>query len=353
MIVPVELGLRRYDVVIGDGVRHQLAETVAAALPGAARAAVVTQEGIGVEVDPGVPFERFTVPDGEAAKSLAQVECLCRGFAAAGLSRSDVVIAVGGGVVTDLAGFAAASFQRGTAYVNVATTLLGQVDAAIGGKTGVNIPEGKNLVGAFWQPKAVFCDTEVLATLPPREWASGRGEMAKYAFLAGAGVPDASLLELSLPEQVAHCVAIKAEVVASDEREGDRRMVLNYGHTLAHALEASTFDGQAGWDLRHGEAVAIGLVFAALLARRLGRVDDGRVALHRRVVGGFDLASSLPDGADPDRLVSFMARDKKAHHDLTFVLDGPAGVEAVRGIQAADVVATLAEMERTPPDGQQ
>jgi 5-deoxy-5-amino-3-dehydroquinate synthase len=353
VIVPVELGPRRYDVVIGDGVRHQLAETVAAAVPGAARAAVVTQEGIGVEVDPGVPFERFTVPDGEAAKSLAQVERLCRSFAAAGLSRSDVVIAVGGGVVTDLAGFAAASFQRGTAYVNVATTLLGQVDAAIGGKTGVNIPEGKNLVGAFWQPKAVFCDTEVLATLPPREWASGRGEMAKYAFLGGAGEPDASLLELSLPEQVARCVAIKAEVVASDEREGDRRMVLNYGHTLAHALEASTFDGQAGWDLRHGEAVAIGLVFAALLARRLGRVDDGRVALHRRVVGGFDLGSSLPDGADPDRLVSFMARDKKAHHDLTFVLDGPAGVEAVRGIEAADVVATLAEMERTRLDGQQ
>jgi 5-deoxy-5-amino-3-dehydroquinate synthase len=352
MIVPVELGPRRYDVVIGEGVRHQLAETVAAVVPGAARAAVVTQEGIGVDVDPGVPFERFTIPDGEGAKSLAEVERLCRSFAAAGLSRSDVIIAVGGGVVTDLAGFAAASFQRGTPYVNVATTLLGQVDAAVGGKTGVNIPEGKNLVGAFWQPKAVFCDTEVLATLPPREWASGRGEMAKYAFLSGAGVPDASLLELPLPEQVAHCVAIKAEVVAADERESDRRMVLNYGHTLAHALEASTFDGQAGWDLRHGEAVAIGLVFAALLARRLGRVDDGRVALHRRVVGGFDLASSLPDGADPDRLVSFMARDKKAHQDLTFVLDGPAGVEAVRGIQAADVVATLAEMERTTADGQ-
>jgi 5-deoxy-5-amino-3-dehydroquinate synthase len=219
----------------------------------------------------------------------------------------------------------------------------------------VNLPEGKNLVGAFWQPRGVLCDTEVLATLSPREWASGRGEMAKYAFLGSGegGGPDASLLDLPLDEQVARCVAIKAEVVASDEREGDRRMVLNYGHTLAHALEASTFDGQAGWDLRHGEAVAIGLVFAALLARRLGRVDDGRVALHRRVVGGFDLASSLPAGAEPDRLVSFMARDKKAHHDLTFVLDGPAGVEAVRGIEAADVVATLAEMERTTPGGEQ
>jgi 5-deoxy-5-amino-3-dehydroquinate synthase len=355
VIVPVELGPRRYDVVIGEGVRHQLAEIVAATVPGAARAAVVTQEGIGVDVDPGLPHERFIVPDGEAAKSLSEVERLCRGFAAYGLSRSDVVVAVGGGVVTDLAGFAAASFQRGTAYVNVATTLLGQVDAAVGGKTGVNIPEGKNLVGAFWQPKAVLCDTEVLSTLPPREWASGRGEMAKYAFLGGAGAdgrPDASLLELPLPDQVARCVAIKADVVASDEREGDRRMLLNYGHTLAHALEASTFDGTAGWDLRHGEAVAIGLVFAALLARRLGRVDDERVALHRRVVGGFDLASGLPGGADPERLVAFMARDKKAHHDLTFMLDGPAGVEVVRGIEAADVVATLAEMERLTADGE-
>jgi len=351
--IPVELGDRRYEVVVGSGVRHLLAETVAREVPGAGRAAVVTQAGIGVEVDPGVPFERFTVPDGEAAKSLAVVEELCRSFARAGVSRSDVVVAVGGGVVTDLAGFAAASFHRGTAYVNVSTTLLGQVDAAVGGKTGVNLPEGKNLVGAFWQPRAVLCDTEVLATLPPREWASGRGEMAKYAFLGGVGVagsgPDASLLDLPLDEQVARCVAIKAEVVSSDEREGDRRMVLNYGHTLAHALEAAAFEPRAGWDLRHGEAVGIGLVFAGQLARRLGRIDDRREELHRRVVGGFNLSSLLPHDADPERLVSFMARDKKAHHDLAFVLDGPDGVEVVHGVDRAEVVATLAAMERTEP----
>ena len=172
--VPVELGERRYDVLIGDDPRRQLAGILAAVLPDAARAAIVTQAGIGVSVDPGIPSDRFNVPDGEQAKSLAVVEDLCRDFARAGLSRSDVVVAVGGGVVTDLAGFAAASFQRGIAYVNVATSLLAQVDAAIGGKTGVNIPEGKNLVGAFWQPKAVLCDTEVLSTLPPREWASAR-----------------------------------------------------------------------------------------------------------------------------------------------------------------------------------
>jgi 5-deoxy-5-amino-3-dehydroquinate synthase len=345
-VVPVELGDRRYEVLVGDGVRHRLADVVAATVPGATRAAVVTQEGIGVVVDPGLPFEQFSVPDGEAAKSLTVVEQLCRWFARSGLSRSDVVIAVGGGVVTDLAGFAAASFHRGTPYINVATSLLAQVDAAVGGKTGVNIPEGKNLVGAFWQPRAVLCDTEVLATLPPREWASGRGEMAKYAFLAPDRSVDlgASLLDLSLDRQVASCVAIKADVVASDEREGDRRMVLNYGHTLAHALEASAFDPAGTLDLRHGEAVAVGLVFAALLARRLGRIDDDRVDLHRRVVGRFDLSWSLPADARPDQLVAFMARDKKAHHDLTFVLDGPEGVDVVRGVTSGDVLATLAEM---------
>jgi 5-deoxy-5-amino-3-dehydroquinate synthase len=355
-VVPVDLGERSYDVVVGHGARHRLAELVARQVPGAARAAVVTQDGIGVEVDPGLPSERFTVPDGEEAKSLAVVEELCRGFARAGISRADVIVAVGGGVVTDVAGFAAASFHRGTPYVNVATTLLGQVDAAIGGKTGVNLPEGKNLVGAFWQPRAVLCDTEVLATLPPREWASGRGEMAKYAFLGGlaggdTGAPDASLLDLPLDEQVARCVAIKAGVVTADEREGDLRMLLNYGHTLAHALEATAFEPGAGWDLRHGEAVAIGLVFAGQLARRMGRIDDRGEERHRSVVGGFDLSPLLPHDADPERLTSFMERDKKAHHDLTFVLDGPEGVEVVAGVDRDLVVATLAAMDRTPPRG--
>ena len=182
-IVPVELADRSYEVTVGEGARHELARVVADAVPGARRAVVVTQEGIGIEVETGLPTEVFTVPDGESAKSLTVLEDLCRGFARSGLSRADVVVAVGGGVVTDLAGFAAASFHRGTPYINVATSLLAQVDAAIGGKTGVNIPEGKNLVGAFWQPSAVLCDTEVLETLPPREWASGRGEVAKYALL--------------------------------------------------------------------------------------------------------------------------------------------------------------------------
>ncbi|MDQ3306371.1 MAG: 3-dehydroquinate synthase, partial [Actinomycetota bacterium] len=272
--VPVELGARRYDVVVGAGVRHELARV----LPrGVRRAAVVTQAGIPVEVDPGVEHRVFGMGDGEQAKTLATVEELCRGFARWGLTRGDVVVAVGGGVVTDTAGFAAAAYHRGVPVVHVATTLLGQVDAAIGGKTGVNLAEGKNLVGAFWQPAAVLCDTEVLATLDPRELRSGQGEMAKYRFL---GVED--LLDLPIDEQVAACVRAKAAVVAADEHEGSsgRRATLNYGHTLAHALETA-----GGYGLRHGEAVAVGLVFAAELAAGLGRIDADRVTQHRALVG--------------------------------------------------------------------
>ena len=351
-VVPVALAQRSYEVLVGDGVRHELGRVIAEAVPSAKRAVVVTQVGIGIDVDPGLPVDVIAVPDGEAAKSLAQVEELCRQFARTGLSRADVVVAVGGGVVTDLAGFAAASFQRGTAYVNVATSLLAQVDAAIGGKTGVNIPEGKNLVGAFWQPSGVLCDTGALVTLSPREWASGRGEVAKYGLLgietAFGGAPTA---DLPIDELVVRCAAIKADVVVSDEREGDRRMLLNYGHTLAHALEASAF-GDAGTDLRHGEAVAIGLVFAALLSRRLGRIDDARVDQHNAMVAGFDLNVALPPGGDHNELVSFMARDKKAQGDLTFVLDGPDGLEVVHGIDRAEVVATLADMESNPLRGE-
>jgi 5-deoxy-5-amino-3-dehydroquinate synthase len=350
--VPVELGDRRYEVWVGPGAREQLAAVLSGLVTGPiGRAAVVTQPGIRrtewfAEVDPGIPFEVFEVPEGEAAKSLGTIEALCRGFARAGLARSDVVIAVGGGVVTDVAGFAASCYHRGTRSVNVATTLLAQVDAAVGGKTGVNLPEGKNLVGAFWQPSAVLCDTAVLSTLPPREWACGRGEMAKYAFISGA-VPDTSLLDLPVDQQVARCVALKAAVVTADEREGGRRAILNYGHTLAHALEAAAFERGEGGDgpgIRHGEAVAVGLVFAALLARRLGRVDDARVALHRAVVAGFDLSAELPAGAGAEELVASMARDKKASHDLSFVLDGPRGVEPVGGVDPEAVLATLVEM---------
>ncbi len=330
--VDVPLGDRSYPVLVGDGARHELAGVLPA---GAVRAAVVTQPGIGIEVDPGIEHQRFEMGDGEEAKSLATVEDLCRAFARWGLTRADVVIAVGGGVVTDTAGFAAASYHRGVAVVHVATTLLAQVDAAIGGKTGVNLPEGKNLVGAFWQPAAVLCDTAVLATMPPRERRCGLGEVAKYHFLDRTVPFD----DLDLPEKVAACVRIKADVVAADEREGGRRALLNYGHTLAHALETA-----GGYDLRHGEAVAIGLVFAAELAHALGRIDADRVAEHRRVVAGYDLPVALPPGLEPAELVPLFARDKKAIGGVTFILDGPDGIEAVREVPSDAVDAAFARM---------
>ena len=326
--VTVGLGDRSYDVLVGSGARRSLADV---APPGARRAAIVTQATVPVSVDAGIEQREFVIGDGEGSKSLATIETLCRDFARWGLTRSDLVVAVGGGVVTDTAGFAAAVYHRGTAVVHVATTLLAQVDAAIGGKTGVNLPEGKNLVGAFWQPAAVLCDTDVLATLPPRERRSGLGEVAKYAFLGVDGLD-----RLPLEEQVARCVACKAEVVSSDEREGGRRAVLNYGHTLAHALETA-----GRYELSHGEAVAIGLVFAARLAERLGRIDADRVAEHRRVVAAYDLPVDVPGGVDPTEIVDLMARDKKATAGLTFVLDGPAGVEPVR-VERDVVLATLA-----------
>jgi len=341
----VDLAERSYPVLVGPGARHEVARFLP---PGAKSAVIVTQEAIRAagwvhDLRPGVPTELCIIPDGEDAKTLDTVGDLARRFARAGLSRSDAVIAVGGGIVTDVAGFAAATYHRGTAYVNVATTLLAQVDAAIGGKTGVNLPEGKNLVGAFWQPYAVLGDTETLSSLPPREWACGRGEIAKYAFLG-----EAPRADQPIEEQVARCVGIKAAVVAEDEREGGRRMILNYGHTLGHALEGAALADHYDWDLRHGEAVAIGLLFSALLARRLGRIDDARVDEHRTVIGSFDLPTDLPPDAGAAELVSFMARDKKAQGDLTFVLDGPDGVEPVHGVDAADVIATLADMGARP-----
>ena len=313
----VPLGDRSYPVLVGHGARHRLLEL----LPiGVKRAAIVTQASIPVTVDPGVDHRVFTMDEGEHGKHLGTVEDLCRDWAHWGLNRGDCVVAVGGGVVTDTAGFAAAVYHRGIPVVHVATTLLGQIDAAIGGKTGVNLPEGKNLVGAFWQPSAVLCDTEVLGTLPPREYRNGLGEMAKYAFLGVDDLPD-----LSLEEAVAACVRCKADVVGSDERESGRRAILNYGHTLGHALETA-----GEYDLRHGEAVAIGLIYAAELARRLGRIDAARVDEHRRVVAGYDLPMTVPTGLDPSHLVDLFSRDKKAVDGVTFVLDGPNGVEPVR-----------------------
>ncbi|MEM7143417.1 MAG: 3-dehydroquinate synthase family protein [Actinomycetota bacterium] len=330
--VDVALGDRSYPVHVGHGVRELLPEIVP---EGAKRVALITQEGIPWEVDPGVDHEVIVVPDGEEAKALSVVEDITRRMARSGFTRADAIVGVGGGVVTDLAGFTAAVYHRGIRFVSVSTTLLGQVDAAIGGKTGVNLPEGKNLVGAFWQPSGVICDTEMLSTLPRPEYQSGMGEVAKYHFLGG-GALDA----LDLDERVAACVQIKADVVAADEREGGRRAILNYGHTLAHAIETA-----AEYALRHGEAVAVGIAYAAEVARRLDRIDDARVAEHRRVLSAYDLPFRLPSGLDADELLDLFSRDKKAIEGVTFVLDGDDGVETVVGVER-DVLADAMEAIR-------
>jgi 5-deoxy-5-amino-3-dehydroquinate synthase len=332
----VELSDRTYPVVVGAGSLARLAGLLPERT---GKVAVVSQANIGVEVELPLEHRVFLLGEGEAAKTLRSVEQLCRQWAQWGLSRADAVVAVGGGIVTDVAGFAAAVYHRGLPVIHVPTTLLGQIDAAVGGKTGVNLPEGKNLVGAFWQPTAVLCDTDTLISLPEREYRAGMGELAKYHFLGG-GELDA----LPLPERVYRAVRIKADVVAGDEREGGRRAILNYGHTLAHALEVA-----ASFDLRHGEAVAVGLLFAAHLAERLERIGTARVDEHYRVVRAYGLPDRLPAAMDADELIALMGRDKKALRGLTFVLEAGDhasgyGVEVVEGIDPSAVRAALAAM---------
>ncbi|MER7275003.1 3-dehydroquinate synthase family protein [Dactylosporangium sp. NPDC000244] len=336
--VTVELGARSYDVHIGPGARHRLAGVLAAI--GARRVAVVSARPPELVPETGLPTHVMAARDGEPDKTLAQVERLCREFAGFGLTRSDAVVSVGGGTTTDTVGLAAALYHRGVAVVHLPTTLLAQVDASVGGKTAVNLPEGKNLVGAYWQPSAVLCDTDFLATLPAREWVNGYGEIARCHFI-GAG----DLRGLEVVEQIAASVGLKASVVAADERDGGLRHILNYGHTLGHALELTT-----GFALRHGEAVGVGTVFAGRLAGHLGRIGPDRVAEHEAVVASYGLQTGLPDGADADALIAVMRSDKKAtsvsKSGLTFVLDGPGGVELVRDVPEPAVRAALAAMPR-------
>lgn len=329
--VVVALGERSYSVVIGPGAREEAARHVPASTR---RVAIVTQKNVPTTLIPqfsDVETRVFHIGHGEEHKSLATIESLCSGFAQWGMTRNDLVVAVGGGMVTDVAGFAAASFHRGIPVMHVATTLLGMVDAAIGGKTGVNIPEGKNLVGAFWQPCTVICDTDALATLPERETRCGNGEMAKYHFIARE-----DMSALSIQDRIARSVEIKGEIVASDERESGRRALLNYGHTLAHALEVVT-----DWKMAHGEAVSLGLLCAAHLSQVMGRIDDARVADHYHVVHDvYGLALALPDASNED-LLAVMSRDKKALDSLTFVLDSNHGLEVVNEIEKNHVETAL------------
>jgi 5-deoxy-5-amino-3-dehydroquinate synthase len=333
-IIDVALGDRSYSVHIGPGVRHALAGIVAQI--GARRVAIVSARPASWLPDPGVPSIVLPARDGEPDKTLATVDDMCREFARFGLTRSDAVVSCGGGTTTDTVGLAAALYHRGVPVVHLPTSLLAQVDASVGGKTGVNLPEGKNLVGAYWQPRAVLCDTDFLSTLPERERINGYGEIARCHFI-GSG----DLRGLPVAEQIAASVAVKAAIVSADERDQSLRHVLNYGHTLGHALEIAT-----GFALRHGEAVAIGTVFAGRLAGALDRIGEERVEEHLAVVSAYGLPTALPAGVDLAELVALMRHDKKATTGLTFVLDGPAGVELVADVTESVVARVLRSMPR-------
>jgi 5-deoxy-5-amino-3-dehydroquinate synthase len=331
-----------YDVVVGPGAL----DTLAPLLAPYRRTVVVSQQHVLDVLDAPLRLRDVmggdpwivTMGDGEVAKSLTTVGALCGELARGGLLRGDLVVALGGGVVGDTVGLAAAVYHRGVALVQVPTTLLAQVDAAIGGKTAANLAEGKNLVGAFHQPIGVVADTTLLATLPDAEFRSGLGEVAKYALLPdGERVVDllrvgvTAVLERdpdALTDLVAECAAIKAAIVAADPHERlGARAVLNYGHTFAHALETT-----GGYDLAHGEAVAIGLVFAVHVAHALERVGLDVVDRVHGVVAGLGLPVRVPGDADRTDLLATMRRDKKARGGLTFVLPGSPGMEIVHDV---------------------
>jgi len=331
----VDLGDRSYSVVVGHGVLSQAKSMIPTS---ARRVAIVTQEGIPSQYIPvfgDLDVSTHVIGEGESHKTLTTIERLCREFSQAGLTRGDVVVGVGGGMVTDVAGFAAASYHRGIPVVHVATSLLAMIDAAVGGKTGVNIAEGKNLVGAYWQPHGVVCEMDALVTLPEREMRCGLGEMAKYHFIVRE-----DLSSLSMVDRIARCVRIKADIVSADEREGGVRALLNYGHTLAHALEIAT-----DFSIAHGEAVAIGVLYAAHLAHRMGRIDSVRVDQHYEVVHDvYGLHHALPKEITPEQLIVDMGRDKKAIDSITFVLDSATGLEVVSGISDTKIREALVDL---------
>jgi 3-dehydroquinate synthase len=352
--VSVAVAGSTYDVAVGPSILEEAA-TCLPELQGAEKGFVVADatvagaylERLARGLEPlGLRMVHLGVPVGEEAKSLPTVVALHRQLATQEAHRDDVVIALGGGSVGDLAGFVAATYMRGVRFVQVPTTLTAQVDAAIGGKTGVNLPEGKNLVGAFHQPVAVLADLTTLATLPEREFRSGLAEVAKYGLAL-----EPSLLELLngrldavlardpviMEDVVARCVRAKAGFVAVDERDRGARLVLNYGHTLGHALERlEEFSGRS-----HGEAVAVGMTFAARLAEALGTARPGLWARHARTLSPLGLE---PDGGRlpaSDRILDAMRMDKKYRGGIRFVLLEDVGRPVVVDEVPEDVLVTV------------
>ena len=318
----VELGAGAYDVWVGEGLGLAVAAEIAVVQARGGRVALLTDATVAAAQEDWLAtaagdVSRFTLPAGEGTKSVGQLEAVLRFLAQTGLDRGGLVLAVGGGVIGDLAGFAAAVWLRGIPCVQVPTTLLAMVDSSVGGKTGINLPEGKNLVGAFWQPKAVYADTGLLATLPPREFAAGMAEVLKYGLLGDAELwqrleagPRLEAGSPDLPSVIRRCVAHKAAIVAGDERELRRdggRALLNLGHTFGHAIEAVAGYGT----YLHGEAVAVGLVLATRLSEELGRLAPGSAARVAATVAMYGLPDRLREPLPEAELVAAMQRDKK------------------------------------------
>jgi 3-dehydroquinate synthase len=337
-IVPVELGASRYDILVGSGLLAQAGALLSRVAP--QRVHVVTDENVAAHylqpfVDSlrahGIEAHALVVPPGEGTKSFAWLEKLCRELLQAKIERDGMVVALGGGVIGDLAGFAAGILKRGIALAQIPTTLLAQVDSSVGGKTAIDVPEGKNLIGLFHQPRIVIADTAVLATLPRRELLAGYAEVVKYGALGDAeffnwlennGSEALAGNQEKLEQIVVHCCRMKASIVARDERELGERALLNLGHTFAHALEAAS-----GYSNRllHGEAVAIGMVLAFRLSERLGHCvpeDTDRITRHLTSAGLPTAIQDVPGFApSPEALLEHMKQDKKARSGkLNFVL---------------------------------
>jgi 3-dehydroquinate synthase len=338
--VTVPIPGRPYDVTIGSGVLAESGREVGALAGGSAAFVVSDATVADLWFDPlaaslqeaGLSPVLLTVPDGEAAKSLDAYGALLRQLAGREAHRDDPILALGGGALGDLAGFVASTYMRGVPFVQLPTTLTAQIDAAIGGKTAVNLPEGKNLVGTFAQPRAVLADIDVLKTLDERAFRSGLAEMAKYgltldpdllALLESDPAPVLARDPLVLEDVIARCVAAKARTVVGDERDVGARMVLNYGHTLGHALER--LDAFAGRS--HGEAVAMGMVFAARLAESRGRAANLTARTVRLLSSlGLDTGGRLPPS---DEVLRALRMDKKFRGRARFVLLEDVGRPAV------------------------
>lgn len=332
--VRVELGERSYDIVIGPGLLAHIGELLEP-LKLSRRGVIITDSNVGFGYGvslretlraAGYEVGLMDVPAGEVSKSLRQAERLLEQLPALGLDRQSFVIAFGGGVVGDLAGFVAATYLRGIAFVQVPTTLLAQVDSSVGGKVGVNLPQGKNLVGAFHQPRLVVADTNTLWTLPDREMRAGFAEVIKHGairdaeFFAWLENKHADVLALephAVAQVVRRCCEIKGEVVAADEREGGLRAILNFGHTIGHAMEAlSDYEG-----VLHGEAISMGMVAAAYLSTKRAGLPASEAARLRTLLENSGLPVRLGDSYHLPELMEAMRLDKKAKNGkLRFVL---------------------------------